>query len=44
MRARYIKETIRMMRQIKSEERLKKIYTVAKTLLQIEKEGVCQQK
>lgn len=38
MRLRYIKETVRMMRQIKSEERLKKIYTVVKTLLQIEKE------
>lgn len=38
MRLRYIKETIRMVWQIKSEERLKKIYTVVKTLLQIEKE------
>ncbi len=38
MRSKYIKETIRLMRQIRSEERLKKVYTVAVTLLRIERE------
>lgn len=40
MRLRYIRETIRMMRRIRSEERLKKVYTTAVTLLRIEEEGV----
>lgn len=40
MRSKYIRETIRLMRQIRSEERLKKVYTAAVTLLRIEEEGV----
>lgn len=40
MKSKYIKKTIRLMRQIKSEERLKKVYTVVLTLLRIEEEGV----
>lgn len=38
MKMKYITDTERMMRQIKDEEELKKIYTVAKTLLDIQQE------
>lgn len=38
MKLEYIKGTIRLMRRIRSVERLKKIYTVAVTLLRIEEE------
>lgn len=39
MKMKYITETERMMRKIKDAEKLKKIYTMARTLLDIQREG-----